>query len=391
MPSSRLVVGSILAAAFVVVGCNDQSIIPVTAPSASSSMTPSKGPALQRSSARSLPKRTALSVPSSVISPSKVFGDVGRVINPDDYVCSDESPVVDFLFAELDNTIATELPLFLELYTRSADLIPTYDALYFGSASTPQSFGYNGAFTKVMVKTERDVKRFWDIPSADVQVLAMHGTVLLDTARTARTYRLLGVPDATAFAWAAAIRAALLQSTTMHGGNYAYWTFNAYSFSTPGHNPSDRIVMGDGILEAYAAIGYGDVAPQAIFAHEFAHQIQFENNYFDDLDPSLSDAEHTRYSELMADAMSAYFLTHARGAALNQKRVEQFLQVFYQIGDCAFTDPGHHGTPNQRLAAARFGFSIADQAQKQGHILTSAEFHALFVAQYPTLIAPDAH
>jgi hypothetical protein len=33
---------------------------------------------------------------------------------------------------------------------------------------------------------------------------------------------------------------------------------------------------------------------------------------------------------------------------------------------------------------------IADQAQKQGHILTSEQFHALFVAEYPRLVAPDA-
>jgi hypothetical protein len=320
-----------------------------------------------------------------------VFADLGsRAINPDDYVCSSSAPVTDVLYAELGNTLATEPALFFALYDRYADYIPTYEALYFQSSATPQYYGYTGQFTKVMVKTERDVKSFWDIPSAQIQVLAMHGTVLLDTARTARTYRLLGFPDAVATAYAATVRAALLQSTTMHGGNYGFWTFNAFSFRDPSHSPSDRIVMGDGILEAYAKIGYGDVAPQAIFAHEFAHQIQFERGYFNDLDPSLSDAEQTRYTELMADAMSAYFLTHARGAALNQKRVEQFLQVFYQIGDCAFTDPGHHGTPNQRMASARFGFKIADEFQKQGHILTSSEFHALFVAQYPTIIAPDA-
>ena len=148
-----------------------------------------------------------------------------------------------------------------------------------------------------------------------------------------------------------------------------------------------KIVMGDGILEGYQALGYGDVAPAAIFAHEFAHQIQFHHNY---RLAGVTAPERTRYNELMADAMSAYFLTHARGEALNQKRVEQFLQVFYQIGDCAFTNSGHHGTPNQRLAAARFGFKVADEFQKQGHILTSAEFYALFVAQSPTIIAPDA-
>jgi hypothetical protein len=42
------------------------------------------------------------------------------------------------------------------------------------------------------------------------------------------------------------------------------------------------------------------------------------------------------------------------------------------------------------MAAAHFGFDLADQAQKQGHILSSAQFHDLFVAAYPGLVAPDA-
>ena len=100
--------------------------------------------------------------------------------------------------------------------------------------------------------------------------------------------------------------------------------------------------------------------------------------------------EQTRYTELMADAFSAYYLTHSRGGAMNRKRVEQFLEVFFEIGDCAFSSSGHHGTPNQRMAAAHFGFDIAAQAQKQGHILTSQQFHDLFVAAYPGLVAPDA-
>jgi predicted metalloprotease len=150
-------------------------------------------------------------------------------------------------------------------------------------------------------------------------------------------------------------------------------------------------VMGDGILEGYQVVGFGDVAPQAIYAHEFGHHIQFENGYFEnDNVPGDTDAEFTRYFELMADAYSAYYLTHKRGAAMNRKRVAQFLEVFFQIGDCAFDNPGHHGTPNQRMRAAELGFRLAAQAQKQGHILSSEQFHDLFVAAYPGLVAPDA-
>ena len=180
---------------------------------------------------------------------------------------------------------------------------------------------------------------------------------------------------------------------TVNGGNHPLFTFNAFAISAPELGIPDKIVMGDGVLDAYKAIGFDDVALQAIFAHEFGHHIQFERGFFNELppgsDPSTVDAaELTRHNELMADAFSAYYLTHSRGASMNRKRVEQFLQVFFEVGDCAFTDPGHHGTPIQRMRAAQFGFDVADQAQKQGHILTAAQFHALFEARYTTFVAP---
>jgi hypothetical protein len=240
------------------------------------------------------------------------------------------------------------------------------------------------------------VKRFWDIQSADIQVLAMHGTVLADPSRTIPTYEspvFLGLPAATAQTWAAEVQNVIQTEPTVNGGNHPLFTFNAFAISAPEIGIPDKIVMGDGVLDAYAALGFDDVAPQAVFAHEFGHHIQFERNYFDELpagaDPATVDqAELTRHNELMADAFASYYLTHKRGAALNAKRVAQFLEVFFQAGDCAFTNPGHHGTPAQRMRAAELGFSVAHEAQKQGHILTAAQFHERFEAVYPSLVAP---
>jgi hypothetical protein len=354
--------------------------------------SPESAPLAPTTSSRALSQRAPLTGPSTATSVGNLFSEYGRrAINPEDYVCSDDSPVIDLVNSDLTRTLTAspaERERLLTMYDLAADLVPTYEALFFETTATPQTFGYKGEFTKIMTKTERDVKRFWDIPSDQIQVLAMHGTMLLDVERVSATYQtVFGLDKATADAFAATVRDALASSTTMNGGNYAFWTFNSVSFRYPGL--PDKIVMGDGILESFAAVGFGDVAPQAIFAHEFAHQIQYEKDYFDDLG-TVSGAERTRYSELMADAMAAYYLTHARGASMNQKRVTQFLNVFYQIGDCAFTDSGHHGTPNQRFAAAEFGFRLADQAQKQGHILTAAQFHEAFLAYYPKIVAPDA-
>ena len=102
--------------------------------------------------------------------------------------------------------------------------------------------------------------------------------------------------------------------------------------------------MRDGILEGFAALGYEDVAPQAILAHEFVHHIQFQLNLFEDeVTP-----EATRRTELMADAYSAYYLSHARGVSMQSKRVKKFLAVFFNLGDCSIEHSGHHGTPHAR-------------------------------------------
>ncbi|MFG2559274.1 hypothetical protein [Streptomyces sp. NPDC048496] len=111
--------------------------------------------------------------------------------------------------------------------------------------------------------------------------------------------------------------------------------------------------MGDGILEALKAVGLRDTAPRAILAHEFGHHVQYEDNLF--ANTTLTGPEATRRTELMADAFGTYFLTHSRGEALNTKRVLGSAQSFYEVGDCGFTNPGHHGTPNQRLAASSWG------------------------------------
>jgi hypothetical protein len=395
MQRRTLLLGSCLATMVATVGCFDQTTAPAAVPSAARMSTAE----LERHS--SLAGTVGLSRDMLALTSLSRMADV-RVTNAiEDAVtpskCSTAAmPINLWLNAELGNTLTKEPATFFAMYDRYADLVPLYEALVFQTSATPQTYGYDGEFTHAMVKVERDVKNFWDIKSDDIQVVAMHGTTLLDVERVAATYLAvfgntpakapLGKTPAIAVANATAVRDALLKSTTMNGGNFAFWTFNAVSYPGDEELPK-KIVMGDGIMEGYRALGFGDVAPQAIFAHEFGHQIQFANGYYDDLGPKPDPTALTRYTELMADAMSAYYLTHSRGASLNQKRVAQFLEIFFEIGDCGFTSSGHHGTPAQRMAAAKLGFTVADEAQKQGHILSSDAFHARFVAALPSILA----
>ncbi|WP_266362769.1 neutral zinc metallopeptidase [Tellurirhabdus rosea] len=276
----------------------------------------------------------------------------------------------------------------LAYYTGMLD-IPTYDALVFSNTSENQTFGATGEYSHSNTKAFKDLKRFWNIQSDGIVLGAMHGSMLLDRDRVIRVNQVVygDSPQAAAY-WADVIIDLLTEIPQYRSGNHPLFTFNAFAQSAFNFGPygliPSKIIMGDGIQDAFAGIGYADVAPQAILAHEFGHHIQFQLRLF-----GANTPEATRRTELMADAFSAYYLSHSRGAAMQWKRVKQFLQVFYNIGDCGFTNSGHHGTPAQRMAAAEWGYSVANNAQKQGHILTSQEFTALFEAQLPALVAPN--
>jgi len=265
--------------------------------------------------------------------------------------------------------------------------LPQYDALVFENSSKNQYFGVNGEYTKQVTKAFKDLQRFWDIPSDDIVLAAMHGNMLLDRDKVIRTYEAVyDLPPAVAAAYADVVVELVDEIPQFRDGDHPLFTFNAFALNGFDFGPygiiPDKIIMGDGIIDAFTAIGYGDVAPQAILAHEFAHQIQYHLELFEDVESP----EATRRTELMADAYSAYYLSHARGATMQWKRVQQFLQVFFNIGDCSFTSDGHHGTPEQRMAAAEWGYQLADKAQKQGHILSAQEFADLFEAQLPQLV-----
>ncbi|AUD01441.1 hypothetical protein [Spirosoma pollinicola] len=278
--------------------------------------------------------------------------------------------------------------LFYAIVTGMLDF-PTYDALYFENSSAEQYFGVTGQYSQRTTKTFKDLQRFWDIRSNDIVLVAMHGSMLRDRAKIIRIDKLLhGDSQAAAEYWADLIATLLNVVPQYRQGNHPIFTLNAFAqpaFQLLGYGViPNKIVMGDGIIEAYNSLGYGDVVSQAVLAHEFGHHVQFQRGLFTD----AYSPESTRRTELMADAYSAYYLSHARGASMQWKRVQQFLNVFYNLGDCGFTNYGHHGTPRQRMAAADWGYSLANDAQKQGHILSSQAVATLFEAKLPELIAP---
>ena len=122
---------------------------------------------------------------------------IERAINPADYECgpSELDVFVDSLVAEM-----TQADLaFLTADEGLVLNIPTYDALIFGS-DTDSSYGLPADYDHLLTKSFRDAKRFWNIQSDDIQLHAMHGDMLLDTARVARPLVLFGETEAEAAA-----------------------------------------------------------------------------------------------------------------------------------------------------------------------------------------------
>jgi hypothetical protein len=310
---------------------------------------------------------------------------VRKAIDPSAVTCNDNTAMNQWLDAQLSDWNREIINVVLG--TEMLDL-PTYDALVFENSSANQTFGVNGEYTQRLTKTFKDLKRFWNIQSDQIVLAAMHGSMLADRNKVIRTYEAVyGLDPADAAYYADIVTTAVQVYPQLRGGNHPIFTFNAFAqqgFEFPPYGViPDKIIMGDGIMQAFTAIGFGDVAPQAILAHEYGHHIQFQLHLF----TGSNTPEATRRTELMADAYSAYYLSHARGASMQWKRVQQFLAVFFNIGDCSVTSSGHHGTPTQRMAAALWGYSVADGAQKQGHILTAQEFTSRFEAQLPAILA----
>jgi len=316
---------------------------------------------------------------------------LARVIDPNDYECG-PTDFDEWIFMKFG--AIQDWPAFVAIANLGALDWATYYSLLFDNDASDDYMGVDGGQTREMTKRHKDAKRFWAIDSDDIQLQGMHGIDLADDEKMNPVVQLLlGVDEATAALIIDFVQS-VIEADPGLGYDNPLFTLNAFAFTAEGEDPNgpfagvpDKIVMGDGISEALADLDLGENAPDFVHAHEFGHHVQFELGVFGAYDGT---PEFTRYTELMADAFGAYFCAHARGAAFQAQRIVEGFRASYIIGDCAFGNPGHHGTPNQREAAALWGAERAAAAQKQGHIESPESLLAAYDAYFPTLIAPDA-
>jgi hypothetical protein len=164
---------------------------------------------------------------------------------------------------------------------------------------------------------------------------------------------------------------------------YGFW-FGApaqvYVFDECGSNrnamsfwPEARILFGRNLFNGLNPRANG-LPVFGVLAHEWAHQLQFRNGW---------QTTPVRNSELEADAFAGFYLGLAKGWAWNL--INGFFQAIFDIGDYDFNSPGHHGTPNQRLAAARLGFDTGAFSLINRRPFTWIELHQLFSSRIASL------
>lgn len=341
---------------------------------------------------------------------------IDRAIDPTDYVCN--APTAFHLWAN-EQVQAIDL-LTLQLFSYFA--VPAWPAdfkILFDNDNDDEYIGTYGQLTREQVKRHKDNQRFWDVPNDDILLMGMHGADIADDAKMLPLvniyFALQPSPPPFSVQYVVDLVQTLIEGGTINmlplGGppavevpgvpgryNHPLFTLNAFAFTDRGLGAllgvgpiPDKIVMGEGLIDALYAIGLGRNGPDYVHAHEFGHHVQFELPGAILPPPPLEDRpEATRRTEMMADAFAAYYSSHARGATFQAKNFADVMTAAFVVGDCGFASPGHHGTPDQRDAAAAWGGSITATQQKKGHILSPAILLEKFDTDFPSLVAPDA-
>lgn len=312
------------------------------------------------------------------------------VINPDDYECDANTPVRTWAASQASAVSPSTMAV---LGAYNVFVWPAIATVYGDLDSSDDTFGVGGAYTKEMRKRHRDAQRFWDQPIDEVMLNGLHGRVIADddALRPGLQYE-FGVSANVAQSVIDLVQHTIENDPTIDYDN-PLLTFMAFASLPPDEPIGDfgvlpeRIVIGDGILAALEATGFGRNGPDQVHAHEVVHHVQSDAGLLG----QPRTPESIRRIELMADALAAYNLAHARGASFQTWRVDEAPDIAALVGDCNFDSINHHGTPAQRAAAITWGARTAETARPQGNIAPSTELIAAFDDHLGTLIAPDAN
>lgn len=312
-------------------------------------------------------------------------------INGEDYLC-DSTPFQDWINAEVDRI---GLPTLFGLLIYGAFDWAILNSWLIDQDPSDEIIGKDGEYTREFTQFQRQHKRFWSVPTDDVQLYGMSGAVLADDSKMVPVIQLqvkwrfgVDIDDEEANR-----RVDIVQDLieTNMGYDHPFLTMNAVAvkareagFLGLGALP-DKIIIGEGMLQIFNEVGLGASSRKFLHAHEFAHQVQFE---VEELNPDPL-PEDTRRLELMADAFGAYYCAHRRGGRMRSNNILEVFNTAFNLGDCLFESVNHHGTPLQREASAEWGASLATSGRPV--VLSAETLFELFDAELPSLVAPDAN
>lgn len=136
-----------------------------------------------------------------------------------------------------------------------------------------------------------------------------------------------------------------------------YDALNAYA--TPNvrlKNADGTVLFGKRLLTKLLAQKENpEVAVSAVCAHEFGHILQFKHG----LDRIVGEQQETiKRVELQADFFAGYF-AGLRKLERPNFPAAVFAMTQHYFGDNMTSDPGHHGTPQERGEAISAGFDVA--------------------------------
>ncbi len=323
-------------------------------------------------------------------SESRVGDDVTSrlqsAINPDDYSCGPtqfDSYVARILSGVDTNTLYA-------LGSAGVFDFPAYDAIYFGKPG--KGYRLAGKQGRQLNRSFSDLQSFWDIRANNIDLLGMQSSMVVNKQRVARLAReVFRAKPRKAERFAKAVVRVVKSEPSLKKGRNPIFSLNAIAFTGKGiknkrlRRVGDRIIFGSGMIRAYQSMGYGKGGPRSVLAHEFGHHIQFDRKL---IASPLVKAEAGRRVEMMADTLATYFVGHRKGLKASSTLRRQSVASFQLVGDCGFDDSSHHGTPNQRGAAATLGLQLADASG--GTVRKGRSVGNSFDSRLPSLVAPDA-
>lgn len=127
------------------------------------------------------------------------------------------------------------------------------------------------------------------------------------------------------------------------------------------------VVVGLARIRTLLRLPQGEYAILATCAHEAGHIKQIQTGIDGLLLRRYGHRTGNRLKELHADFIAGYYLGHVFsrvkvGQEAEAQRAKNTIgQLWYEMGSGTRTDPGSHGTPDQRVAAIEAGFSYRQQ------------------------------